>query len=213
MTGPGSRRPSRGISGPWGLLSHLPVERCPVAVCPTRPSQPFLLLLWCRRLGVKTQSSLCCPCRESSTAERPSPSSPSPAIISKHFETCLSESLVHSGVPHRSLYFLPLLLGDPWGCVFSSCLSPETSGRDSQAGRATCSCCRVLQRYKGGGDVSPQSSHRRICPITDVCSSLSPWGPLVPFACVVPIPFYPYSLHSPINRLLKVLQTSLDEFT
>lgn len=150
MTGPGSRRPSRGISGPRGLLSHLPMERCPVAICPTRPSQPFLLLLWCRRLGAKTQSSLYCPCRESSTAEHPSPSSPSPAIISKHFETCLSESLVHSGVPHRSLYFLPLVLGDPWGCVFSSCLSPETS-RDSQAGRATCSRCRVLQRYKGGG--------------------------------------------------------------
>lgn len=179
-----------------------------MAVCPSRPSRPFLLLLWCR-MPSETRSRLCCPCRESSTTAHPSPSSASPTIISKRSEPCLSESLAHDGVPHRSLYFLPLLLETPGAVSFSSCQRPETSPRDSDGGSVTCSRCWAFRRYEGEeGCCTPD------VPSAGCAQAASALGdPQDPFECVVPVLFYPHSLCSPISCLLKVLQTSLDKFT
>lgn len=80
--------------------SHLAMGHCPVTICPSKPSQPFLLLLWCRRLGARHSHVFAVPAGNPASLECSSPSSASPAIISKRFETCVSESLVHSGVPH-----------------------------------------------------------------------------------------------------------------
>lgn len=144
-----------------------------------------------------------------------SPSSASPAIISKRFETRVSESLVHGGVPLRWLYFLPLLSGDPRGCVFSSRLCPETSRRDREAGGATCSGCGGFQGHGGEeGCVTLGVPVLQDLPLEVMAAAPpAPGDPQVPFGGVVPIPVYPHSLHSPISCLLRVLQTSLDKFT